>query len=589
MPLDAMAVRALTLELGGINGFKIDKIQQPEKDMLVLTLRGHGESRRLLISAGANPRVHLTDEKYENPAAPPMFCMLLRKNLAGGRITAVSQPGFERIINIDVECRTELGDVVTRRLVCELMGRGSNIIFLNEDGRVIDSVRHVDLGQSSARPILPGLPYLPPPDGGRLDPTEALAADYLKALSSADGGLYADKALTSAINGLSPLMARECVFSVCGDANIRVNEMTQNHIQKTAVAVEKLFARATDGDFSPCLLIKEAEGPEAAADFAAFAVRQYGGAMTVKPMKSMNAAAEEFYRLRDRQARMKAHASGMAKVINNCLARASRKLDLLQGDLAAAMDRDKYRVYGDLLTANLYAVERGAKSVTVTNYYDENQTQVTIPLDETKSPSQNAKSYYSKYKKAKNTELYAAEQIELTKNELAYLESVLLSLENARSLAELAEIREELTEGGYLKGEGGKRKKPARETASPPMSFSLMGYTVMVGRNNAQNDYLTLKLGRSRDLWLHTKNIAGSHTLVKYEGEDFPPEVISAAASLAAYFSKARGAPKAEVDYCPVSHVKKPRGAKAGMVIYEGYSTALVEPLPPEKLTDRKE
>ncbi len=574
MPLDAVALRAQVNELQDLAGYKIDKIQQPERDMIVLVLRSAGGARRLLISANsANPRINLTDSRFENPQSPPMFCMLLRKHLSGGKITALRQLGFERIIDIEIESYTELGDLTPKHLLCEIMGRNSNLIFLNEEMKIIDSIKHVDLTVSSVRNILPGLKYIMPPDSGRLNPMEATAADFLRVLEAAEEGTPADKAITSGVGGISPLLARECLFGACGDGNLVVGEMTPNMKQKTAVALEKMFDRVRAGDFEPCLILKE-DG--SAADFAPFAIRQYGGRMSLREMPTVNAAAEEFYRLRDRDARMKNHSASITKILTNSLSRATKKLALLENDLKASLDREKYRIYGDLLTANIYKANKGDKSVTVVNYYDENQGEITIPLDITKSPSQNARNFYNKYRKAKNTELYAREQIETTKTEIQYLESVLLSVENARTPSELAEIKAELESEGYIRAESG--RKPRRPAPSKPMELEYKGYTILIGRNNVQNDYLTLKVGRSRDLWLHTKNIPGSHTLVKYRGEDFPDEIITAAASLAAWFSKGRNAPKVEVDYCPVSHVKKPGGAKAGMVIYEGYSTALVEP-----------
>ncbi len=586
MALDAVAIRALTVELGALEGFKIDKLYQPERNILVLSLRASGSVRKLLISAdSSNPRVHLTDEKYENPAAPPMFCMLLRKRLAGGRITAIKQLGFERIIDIEVESRTELGDTASAHLMCEIMGRNSNIIFLNDEMKIIDSIKHVDITVSSVRNILPGLKYVMPPAPRRLEPLEASSADFLKILNDAEDGIAADKAIPAAVAGISPLLARECVYVAGGDGNMKIGEMSANVKQKTAIALEKMFSRVKSNDFSPCILLKDDGSP---AEFAPFPIKQYGDMQKVRPTQSMNSAAEEFYRLRDRAARIKSHSAAVQKTVNNNISRASKKLNLLQSDLKAAADRDKYRIYGDLITANLYKINKGDRSVTVENYYDESSGEITIPLDETKSPSQNAKFYYNKYKKAKNTEIYAAEQLEATLKELEYLESVQLALENVRTPGELGEIRSELEREGYIKAP--KEKKPRKPApASAPMEFFHKGYTILVGRNNVQNDYLTLKIGRSKDLWLHTKNIAGSHTLVKYNGEDFPADVITVAAGLAAHFSKAANAPKAEVDYCPVSHVKKPNGAKAGMVVYEGYSTALVEPLSPEKLDGTKE
>lgn len=574
MALDAVALRSLVKELEETVGFKIDKIHQPERDMVVLSLRGAGETKRLLLCANsANPRIHLTEGKYENPSAPPMFCMLLRKHLGGGKITGVRQIGFERIVDIEIEGRTELGDPTIKHLMCEIMGRNSNLVFLDEEMKIIDSVKHVDLTLSSVRTVLPGLKYVMPPSGDRLDPTLGSGADFFKVIKAASAGEAADKAIIAGVGGISPLLARECVYAACGDGNLKIGEMTENMKQKTALALEKMFDAVRRNDFSPCVILNE-DG--SVKDFAPFEIRQYGGRVKIEKKETMNAAVEEYYFLRDRDARMKNHSAAITKMLCNNLSRAQRKLGLLQNDLKAAQGREKYRIYGDLLTANLHLANKGDEEIRVVNYYDENQREVTIPLDSSKSPSQNAKSFYNRYRKAKNTEIYAKEQIEITKNEIDYLESVLLGAENARTLAQIGEIKAELESEGYIKSD--QRRKPRRPAPSQPMRLELEGYTIYVGRNNIQNDYLTLKIGRSRDLWLHTKNIAGSHVLIKYMGTDFPPSVIEAAASLAAYFSKGKNSPKVEVDYCPVSHVKKPAGAKAGMVIYEGYSTAFVKP-----------
>ncbi|MGN1098508.1 MAG: NFACT family protein, partial [Clostridia bacterium] len=336
MPLDAIALRAQVNELEEIIGFKIDKIQQPEKDMIVLLLRGAGTSRRLRLCANsANPRVHLTEGKYENPAVPPMFCMLLRKHLSGGKITAVRQLGFERIIDVEIESYTELGDLTPKHLLCEIMGRNSNLIFLNEEMKIIDSIKHVDITVSSVRNILPGLKYILPPDSGRLDPMEAASADFLAALENAEEGTPADKAITSAVGGISPLIARECVFAACGDGNLKIGEMTDNMKQKTAVALEKMFVKIRESSFEPCVVLKE-DG--SVSDFAPFVIRQYGERVRIEKKESMNAAIEEYYFLRDRDARMKNHSAAITKTINNNLSRAVKKLNLLQSDLKASLD-----------------------------------------------------------------------------------------------------------------------------------------------------------------------------------------------------------------------------------------------------------
>ncbi len=577
MPLDAVALGAIANELDNeLRGAKIEKIHQPERDEILLILKGQNGAKKLVISASsANSRVHIVEESKENPSTPPMFCMLLRKHLTGGRIESVKRLGFERVVDIEISSRNELGDITSRYLVCEVMGRNSNIIFLDENRRIIDSVKHIDLTVSSVRNILPGLFYMMPPDVERLNPETATAEDYLNMLKNAPEGREADRAITDGVMGISPLLAGECVYRACGARNFYIGEL--DDIQKEAVSKELvlLFEKARKLDFSPCVIFSNDENK--AKDFAPFMIEQYEGSMNIKKADSMNEAACEFYFIRDLQTRMSDRGAAITKVITNNIRRAQKKLDILQGELKEAENREKLKIAGDLITANLYKMQKGDKILIAQNFYDADFGEIEIKLDNKLSPSQNASRYYTRYKKAKNTEIYASEQIELTLKELSYLESVLYSVSNAQTPSHLGEIRAELAMNGYIKTETGKKKKEKNES-SKPYEFSYKGYTIFVGRNNIQNDMLTLKMSRSRDLWLHAKNIPGSHTLVKYIGEDFPNDVIEVAASLAAYYSKGKNSPYVEVDYCPVSHVRKPNGAKPGMVIYEEYSTAYVEP-----------
>ena len=578
MPLDAVALGAITCELNSmLAGAKIEKIHQPEKDEILLVLKGGFGTKKLVLSANSmNARIHLVEESKENPFAPPMFCMLLRKHLTGGKIVKIERLGFERATDIEISCRNELGDIVARHLICETMGRNSNIILLDENRKIIDSVKHVDLTVSSLRNILPGLLYMMPPESGRLDPRKADCDDYIRILKNAPEGREADRAITDFVMGISPLLARECVYRACKAGKLFVGELTEEQIAGIAGELYSLFEKAQSQDFCPCIIYSD-DGKRA-IDFAPFMIMQYEEGAKALRAESMNTAACEFYYLRDLNARMADRSSAITKVVNNNLNRARKKLDILQGELKEAENREKYRIFGDLITANLYRVEKGDKVLSAQNFYDENCGEVKINLDEKLSPSQNASRYYTKYKKAKNTELYATEQIEITVKEIEYLESVLYSISNAITPMQLGEIRAELASYGYVKNDSGKRKKEKIAQVGKPYEFEYKGYTIYVGRNNVQNDMLTLKMSRSRDLWLHAKNMAGSHTLVKYMGEEFPNDVIEVAASLAAFYSKAKNAPYAEVDYCPVSHVKKPNGAKPGMVIYDGYNTAFVKP-----------
>lgn len=578
MPLDAIALGAVAHELHTmLVGTKIEKIHQPERDEILLIVKNNTGTKKLVMSANsANSRIHLVKESKENPAAPPMFCMLLRKHLTGARIESIQRLGFERVIDVEISCRNELGDLTVRHLICEAMGRNSNIIFLDENRRIIDSVKHIDLTISSVRNILPGLIYMMPPDNHRLNPMHAAEKDFMEVLQNSPEGREADRAITDGVMGISPLLAGECVYRACKNRKLFVGEMSGEQMERTAHELYAMFCRAEKLDFSPCIIFSE-DGKKA-ADFAPFEILQYEHARKCVPADSMNDAACEFYFMRDMNARMADRSAAITKVLTNNLKRAEKKLNILQCELKEAQNRENYRIFGDIITANLYRMQKGDKTLIAQNFYAENAAETEIKLDEKLTPAQNASRYYTKYKKAKNTEIYAQEQIDKTVKEIEYLESVLYSVSNATVPMHLAEIRTELIESGYIRGDNRNKKKEKNPSCGKPYEFEYEGYSIFVGRNNVQNDILTLKTSRSRDLWLHTKNIAGSHVLVKYMGEEFPPAVIETAASLAAFYSKGKNAPYVEVDYCPVSHVKKPNGAKAGMVIYEGYNTALVKP-----------
>ena len=577
MPLDAIALGAIANELNTmLYGAKIEKIHQPERDELLLVLKNSSGAKKLVISAGsAHSRIHLVDDSKENPAAPPMFCMLLRKHLLGGKIESISRLGFERAIDIKISCRNELGDLTVRHLVCETMGRNSNIIFLDEERKIIDSVKHIDLTVSSKRNILPGLKYMMPPETGRLNPENASREDYISVLKNAPEGRETDRAITDSIMGISPLLASECVYRACNNARLYVGELSENDIEKIADELFCMFEKSKNCEFTPCVLYS-VDGKKV-MDFAPFIIKQYEEGVKSVLVDSVNKAACEYYFMRDMSARMNDRSAAITKVITNNLRRAEKKLNILQKELKEAENREHLKICGDLITANIYRIAKGDTLLTAENFYEGGKT-IDIPLDERLTPSQNATRYYNKYKKAKNTEIYATEQIALTVKEIEYLESVLYSLSNAQTPQHLAEIRMELSLCGYIRTENSKGKKDKNQPAGKPMEFEYNGYTIYVGRNNIQNDMLTLRMSRSRDLWLHTKNIAGSHTLVKYIGEEFPNNVIEVAASIAAFYSKGKNSPYVEVDYCPVSHVRKPNGAKAGMVIYEGYNTAFVKP-----------
>ncbi len=578
MPLDSIAVRAVTAETEEkILNAKTDKIYQPEKDEIMLSLRTPSGTRRLVISANSqNPRIYLTEFSKENPAEPPMFCMLMRKHLTGAKVTKAVQVGFERITDIEFEARNEMGDSVKKHLICEIMGKNSNIILTDENMRIIDSVKHVDITVSQVRNIFPGLTYTLPPASDRMNPLEMSEEDFYGVLSRCPEGKNIDRALTPFIGGISPLIAREAAFRAVGDASVTIGELDEEKKRKISEKLFEIFKNVREGKFSPSVIYKE--GDTKPADFSAVEIFQYGEGYVTVQKGSMCEAMEDYYRERDMAERMRSRSYALMKNVTGHIERLKKKLAILQNTLRDAMDREKYRISGDIIMANLHRMKNGDKELTAVNYYDEEQREITIKLDEAKSPSKNAQLYYKKYSKAKTAETEAEKQIELAEEELRYLESVANEIERAQSPSELDEIVRELSDSGLIKREAGKKKEKKPKKLSEPDEYFYMGYTIFAGKNNLQNDYLTMKTGRSKDLWLHTKNIPGAHVLVKYKGEEFPDEVINAAAVIAATNSKGANAPKTDVDYCPVSHVRKPNGAKAGMVVYEGYNTASVSP-----------
>ncbi len=578
MPLDASAVRCAAYEIDKIlQGGRIEKIYQPERDEIVLAVKTPSGNYRLVISANsANPRLYITATVKENPQEPPMFCMLMRKHISSGRIMSVKSVDFERITDITIEARNEMGDSVKKHLICEIMGKNSNIILVNEEGKIIDSIKHVDLTVSRVRNVFPGLTYQLPPDSGRENPLCMTKEDFYEILINAPEGRSIDKALTASVSGISPLMAREAEQKALGRCDALLGEMSDSDKEKCAQELVKMFEKIKNYEFEVSVLYKKGELKP--FDFAVYSVEQYKDEAVVEHLDGVCAALEMFYSKRDAAERMRSRSYALTKTVSVQLERIRKKITLLYTTLQECEKKEDYRIAGDIVTANLYMMQKGDKSLTAVNYYDEEQKEITITLDETKSPSQNAQMYYKKYQKAKVAEVEAAKEIEKAEKEAEYLESVLVHIEMAQTPSALDEIKEELVEAGVIKSTTAKKKGAKKAKMSPPEEYLYMDYTIYSGRNNVQNDYLTLKVGRANDLWLHTKNIPGCHVLIKNKGEEIPKKVIEAAAIIAATNSKGKASSKVEVDYCPVSHVKKPNGAKAGMVIYEGYSTAVVTP-----------
>ena len=577
MALDGLAVCALTRELGEkLTGLKIDKIHQPEHDEIHINLFGFGNSYRLLLTANANvARVSFTEGGKQNPAQPPMFCMLLRKHIGGGKIVKVSQPEFERVIEFYIETYNELGDLVTKKLVAELMGRHSNIILADEEGRVVDSIKRVDFSVSTVRQVLPGLIYEAPPAQDKINPLTVNSGDITEILKIAPGGEKLDKVILTAFSGISPLIARVISYRALGSCDVYMSELDFGKMLDVATEMYALFEKVRSGEFSPCILTNSESGK--LIEYAPVEITQYGDFAKTDRYESFAETVELFYRERDKKEYLSRRSAHLVKLVSNNIERCAKKLQLQQKELADTKKKEKWQMYGELITANLYRISQGMESVVVENYFEEDMPEVTIALDKRLSPSANAQKYYKKYNKAKTAEEELTKQIRLASEELLYLESVEEELSKATSEADLSEIADELFEQGYIKRTQNKKKK---QSVSRPMEFrSSDGFTILVGRNNKQNDILTTKVAHGADLWFHTKNIPGSHTLLIYERDrEFSDCAILEAAQLAAFYSKARESAQVPVDYTEAKYVKKPSGSKPGFVIYTTNQTVYVTP-----------
>ena len=573
MALDGIFLRHIKKEIEETAlGARVNQVYQPNRDELVLVLRTYGGSKKLLLSSRANsPRVNFCVNTPENPAQPPMFCMLLRKRLGGGKLVGVRQLGCDRVLFLDFECVNELGDTEGLSVVCEIMGMYSNLIVINRDTNVIiDAIKRVDLTVSSRRFVLPNIPYELPEAQDKLNILEHTPEDIAQAAKSLPAEMPLSKALMQVIQGISPIVARELEYRVLEGATNRAEGVLYDKL----ISVLGDFKAMTEAcNENPCIVYREDGRP---MDFSFFPITQYGGYAKVKTTEGFSATVDEFYEERDARERMRVKSHSLNKLLTNLIDRTARKINKQRSELAQCADREQLRIYGDLLHANLYRIERGASAAEDENFYDENNSLITIKLNPAISPAANAQKYYKDYQKAKTAETVLAEQIEKGTAELEYLESVADSLSRAETERELSQIREELTEQGYLRRPKGKVQKQAQ---LPPKEYkSSDGFTILVGRNNRQNDQLTLKTAAKTDIWLHTKDIHGSHVIIRADGKTVSDAAILEAARLAAYHSKARESTNVPVDYPLVKHVSKPAGAKPGMVIYVKNKTVLVDP-----------
>lgn len=567
MPLDAICLQGVVGELvPQLTGSRIEKIQQPARDQIILLLRG---SRRLFLNAGANqPRIHLTEQLRDNPSQPPMFCMLLRKHLSGGIIESVRQEPLERVVTLTVLASDEMGERSRFTLVWEGMPRRANLILCDRDGRIIDCLRRVDLEAEQDRQVMPGLFYRLPTRQDKRSPLSVTEEEFAALLGRAAPDAPLDGWLLDTFTAISPLVARELTVRACGSTDAPASQGN---------ALWDVFSRwqrdVNENTFTPTLIKRNGS----LADFTYGPVTQYGTYAETEIYDSFSHLLDDFYEKREQAERVKQKGRDLLKTATTARDRVRRKLAAQEKELAACLDRDHLRICGELITANLYRMERGQSRLTAQNYYDENCADVDIPLDVRLSPQENAARYFKQYAKAKTAEKYLTAQLQRGREELQYLESVLQELAQAESEQDFNDIRTELTDGGYLRGRG--KKQSGFQRASKPREFrSSAGLRILVGRNNRQNDRLTTKDADKRDIWLHTQKIHGSHVILCTGGAEPDEQSLMEAASLAAYFSQAQGSTKVPVDYTPVKFVKKPAGAKPGMVVYTTYQTMLADP-----------
>ena len=576
MPFDAIFLSAVVEELTPVlTGERIDKIQQPARDTVLLHLRSRG---KLLLSAnGSRPRIHLTRASFENPAQPPMFCMLLRKHLSGGRIAGLAQPPAERKLDLALDCTDEMGVPCRKHLILELMGRNSNLILTDGDGRIIDCMRRVDFEMSEARQVLPGLFYREPPKQDKRIPGQAGEAELLSLLEAVDSPKRLDAWLLDTFAGLSPLISRELSYRFCGQVEADILTLSRPELAR-------FLARelAMTGEKQPVLLLQGG----AAKDFSYRPIAQYGDYMTSRRCESFSALLDEFYTQRDRNERMRQRSQTLRKSVTTLYERTLRKLAAQKKEREATLDRERLRRMGDIVTANLHAIRRGQTLLRAVDFYDAEMSEIEIPLKPNLSPQQNAAKFYKDYAKAKHAEKILTEQISVGEIEAQYFAGVLEELDRAENERDLSEIRAELEDGGYLRAADRQKKKQIRQAPSKPLEFrSSDGFPIFVGKNNRQNDQLSLKSAHKNDIWLHIQKAHGAHVIIECGGAEVPDTTVTEAAMLAAYYSEAKQGQNLPVDVTPVRFLRKPNGAKPGMVVYDRYRTVYVTP--DESLAER--
>ncbi len=578
MSFDGIVTNAVVRELNStILGGRVDKIYQPEKDELFISIHNNGINYKLIMSASSNnPRIYLTNKSKKNPVTPPMFCMLLRKHISGGIILNIEQYEMDRVVFIDISAQDELGQPTEKRLVIEIMGKHSNIILMDKATyKIIDSIKRVTDEMSRVRQILPNSIYENPPIKDKKNPLKTNYEEFHEFMENQAKNTAVYKFFYFNYLGLSPLISREiCLESI--DLDRTIMSISEVEIQKLYASFKNLMEKIINGDFTPLYITNRDENEILA--FHSLELDQFGSE-NKHYLDSISDVLDIYYRKKDVLDRISQKSQSIRKSIGVKLDRTLSKLGKQKEELLESMDREKYKIYADLISANLHRINRGSKEVNLENFYDENMEEILIPLDIKLSPVDNAQRYYKKYSKLKNANNLLLEQIPETESEIEYLENVLLSIENASEIYELDEIKEELITEGYIKASNKmKKKKKKEEIARPQHYISGDDFNIYVGKNNRQNDYLTMKFAHKEDIWLHVQNMPGSHVVIKSEGKEVPLSTLEDAANLAAFFSKGKNSNHVAVDYTQKKNVKKPKNAKTGMVIYENFKTIIIDP-----------
>lgn len=559
MAFDGITVAAVTQELSAsLTGGRITKIAQPEADELLLTIKTPAGAHRLYISASASlPLIYLTDENKPSPMTAPNFCMLLRKHIGNGRITRVSQPGLERIIRLDIEHLDELGDLCRKELIIEIMGKHSNIIFCDEKEIIIDSIKHVNAQMSSVREVLPGRPYFIPDTMEKKDPLNTSLEDFREVLLHKPAKL--GKAIYTSFTGISPVVAED-ICSLAGvDSQVTAPALTDDSLAHLYRQFSYYMEPIRSGDYRP-VIYYDGKDPK---EFGAVLLSHYTQYDT-KEFDSISQVLKTYYADKNTLTRIRQKSTDLRHVVQTALERSRKKYDLQSRQLKDTQNREKYKVYGELINIYGYGLPSGSKELTALNYYTD--TEITIPLDPVLTPQENSQRYFSKYNKQKRTYEALTKLIKETSEDIRYLESISNALDIAMNEADLAQIKEELIQSGYIRRKAAKKKV---KLSSRPMHYiSGDGYHMYVGKNNLQNDELTFSFAVGNDWWFHAKDAPGSHVIVKTNGDELPDRTFEEAGRLAAYYSRNRGSDKVEIDYVEKKHVKKPNGAKPGFVVY---------------------